>query len=131
MPAEPVGEPLVLFVLRGEALHRDAMGDLGEGGRGGATGPLRRRVRRQQVRVLLLQRAQLAHEGVEVGIADRRLVEIEVAVLVVADLGTEPVDAGDRVVDARRRGHHDHGSHGLTASRSGNGADPWGLLPRS
>ena len=58
------------------------------------------------------------------------LVEVEVAVLVLADLGPEPVDAGDRIVDARRRrGHHDHGSHGLPVHRSGKDRRPMDPSP--
>ena len=107
-----------------EALHRHPVRHLGERRRGSPAGTLRGRVRRDEVGVLLLQGAQLADQRVELGVGDGRLVEIEVAMLMLADLGPEPVDAGDGVVDARRRGHHDHGSHGLMRDSPGNTRHP-------
>ena len=69
----------------GEREHRDAVDHLGE--RRGRRGPhpLRRRVGGDEAGVLLLQRHQLAHEGVVLVVRDLRIVEDVVAVVVAAD----------------------------------------------
>src|SRR5581483_2747231 len=54
-----------------------------------AADTLRRRVRRLELRVILLQRAQLPHELIELGIRDLRLVERVIAVVVVFDLAAQ------------------------------------------
>jgi hypothetical protein len=94
-----VGEGVV------EALHRHPVHDLGEGGGHMPTHLLRRRVGRDEVGVLLLQRPQLPDEGVVVGVGDDRLVEVVVAAVVLPDLGAQPVDPGHVVVGFGGNGH--------------------------
>ena len=60
---------------------------------------LGRRVGRDELRVLLLERAQLAQQRVELGVADDRIVEHVVAVVVRVDLAHElrvPLGGGHR-----------------------------------
>ncbi len=63
---------------RGERLSADA---------------LRWRVRRDQLRVALLQSAQLTHEVVVLAVADLRLVEDVIAVVVERNFGAQLFDA--------------------------------------
>ena len=59
----------------GEAQHRCAVGDLGKRVGRRLADPLRRRVRRHQLRVLCLQLDQLAEERVVLGVGDLGVVE--------------------------------------------------------
>ncbi len=88
-----------------EALHRHLVDDLGERGRRLATDLLGGRVGGDEVGVLLLQGAQLHHQRVVVGVGDDRVVEVVVATVVLAELASQPVDAGDVV---RRVGRSSH-----------------------
>ena len=72
--------------------HRARMGDLGESFFGLAADTLGGRIGSDEVGVVGFEALQLAHEVVEVGVGDRRLVEDVIEVLVVADLVAEGVD---------------------------------------
>ena len=90
------------------------MGDLGESFFGLAADTLGGRIGSDEVGVVGFEALQLAHEVVEVGVGDRRLVEDVIEVLVVADLVAEGVDLAAEgrhraLVDLLRK-------HGATAS---------------
>ena len=68
--------------------------DGGEGGTRRTADLLRRRVGRDERRELLLETLQLPDERVVVGVADLGIVELVVALVVVADEGSELVDPG-------------------------------------
>ncbi len=77
----------------GEAEQRQAVLDDAECGDGLAADALRRGVRRNELRVALLELAQLAHELVVLGVAYLGAVEDVVAVVVVGDEGAQLLDA--------------------------------------
>ena len=88
---------LVLVERVAEAEQRHRVAHLLEAARGLGADALRGRVRRHEVRALGLQGEQLAHERVEPGVADLRLVEDVVQVVVPVDLSPEffePFDYG-------------------------------------
>ena len=87
------GAQLVLGEGVGEAEQRQAVLDDAERGDGLAADALRRRIRRDELRVALFELAQLAHEVVVFGVADLRAVEDVVAVVVVGDEGAQLLDA--------------------------------------
>ena len=80
-----------------ERHHRHLVLDGGELRARGAADLLRRRVRRPQLGVLLLDGPQLDDEGVVLGVGDLRRVELVVLPVVVLDGRPELVGAGDRV----------------------------------
>ncbi len=107
-------DPLRTFGPRGEFLvrervverqHRDTVVDGRERRRRLAAGTLRRRVGDDERRVLGLEGAKLAHEGVELGVGDLRFVLEEIAIVVVLDLGTQRAGAFHRLLRDLRRGH--------------------------
>ncbi len=84
----PGGELLVVHRVV-QAEQPLAVLDLGEQLGDGAADPLGRGVRRDERRVLGLQRLQLAHQPVELGVADDRCVLLVVPDPVVLDLGRQ------------------------------------------
>ena len=99
--------------------HPNGVLDRGEGGGRRAADILRRRVGRGQVRELGLQGLQLTNEGVEVGVADQRVVERVVALVVEPNLLSQllgPLGGGDLVGGGV--GRHDQN---LPATSDGNG----------
>ena len=80
--------PIAQFGLAGslrERQHGRRVRHAGELAAGFATDPLRRRVRRDQLWMFRFKRDQLVHEAIELGIADFRIIQYVVAVLVIAD----------------------------------------------
>ena len=69
------------------------MAGLGKALGGLCADALRRGVGGDEVGMPLLQLPQLAHPGVVLGVADLRLVEREVEMVVTVDLGPERLDA--------------------------------------
>jgi hypothetical protein len=65
--------------------------------------PLRRRVGCDQVRVLLLERAQLVEEPVVLGVRDLWVVEHVIAVVVVVDVAAQLVEPRLHVLQRRSR----------------------------
>ena len=91
------GGQLIIVEGVAEAEHRQRMDDLAELGRGCPTDALGRRLRRDELGVRGLQRLELAHEPVILGVADERTIEDVVAVVVEVDLLmqlADPVDGG-------------------------------------
>ena len=102
--AAHAGDPGPQLVGRahvGEREHRLQVADLREPGDGLVADALRRRVRRDQLGVLGLERLQLAEQRVVDVVADLRVVEDVVAVVVVGDLLAQLGDLA-----ARRRSFH-------------------------
>ena len=95
-PVEP------LHILLGEGIvereHRHLVHHLPEGGARRARHALRRGVRRDQLGVLRLQRAQLLHQPVVLGVGNLRLIEHVVAVIVLRYLRTQLGSARCRLV---------------------------------
>jgi len=70
-----------------------------------AADALGRRIGRDELRMLALERLELAHEAVELGVADLGVREDVVALLVVADEAPQLLDAGpDRGGDRSHAG---------------------------
>jgi hypothetical protein len=86
-PDQPLGPAAQLgFGLRVvEAHHRDLVPDLREQGRRGGANPEARRVGRDQFRVIGLDRPQLAHQRVVLGVGDLGAVEHVVPLVVMID----------------------------------------------
>ena len=80
-----------------ERHHGHGVHDGGEGRRPPATDDLGGRVGRDQFGELGLERLELAHERVPLGVGDLGLVELVVALVVVADGGAQLVDPGTRI----------------------------------
>jgi hypothetical protein len=93
--AEGAGDPVTPRLQLGsihrvvEARHRHVVHDGRERGARRAADRLRRRRRRCELRVLVLDPAELAHDQVEVGVADLRTVELVVSTVVVGHLGAQ------------------------------------------
>src|SRR2546422_4731651 len=109
--SHPLVEFANLLALEGvgQAQHRRAVGDLGEGVGGRTPHSLRWRVRRDQLRVLRLQLDQLAEERVVLRVSDLRMVEHVVLTVRPIDQVTQLEDARLRLVDLL-----DGGAHTLT-----------------
>ena len=78
-----------------EREHRHGMDDLGEAARRAGTDAARGRVVAREVRVLRLQRLQLAHQAVVVGIGDVRLVQHVIAIVRILDAAAQDLGALD------------------------------------
>jgi len=85
------------------------VGDLAELRLQVGAGPLRGRVGGDQLRVLGLDGLQLGQQGIIFRIADHRIVQHEVAVVVVVDLGAQ---FGGAFGGGLGHGAHSHGSTG-------------------
>ena len=94
------GAELVRAAGVAEREHLLDVADLREAVGGAAADPLGRRVGGDQLRVRLLERAQLAHQVVVLVVADRRVVELVVAVV---GLGDQPPQLRGALVPAGRR----------------------------
>ncbi len=106
------GPELVVGARVREREHRLGVLDLGELARRRRADPLRRRVRRDELGVLGLDRLQLAHPAVVLAVGHRRRIEHVVLV----------VGRGDQLAQldgARVRLHHASASSGRASSRSG------------
>lgn len=90
-------------VVQGQ--HGHLMNDLGKRLEGSPAHPLRRRVRRDQVGVGLLQLLELPEQAVVLGVGDGGIIEHIIAVVVVIDLLAQLRDA---LLDVYRR-RHAHG----------------------
>ncbi len=108
-----------------EALHRRGVRDRVEAFGRAAADPLRRRVGRDEVRMRGLERDQLAHQRVELGVGDLGGVADEVELLVAADLAPELVDA------LGGRGRHDERLLTLGTGDQGSGTTITGDRQRS
>ena len=87
------GHELVVVERVAQAEKWRRVSGLGETLGGLGAHSLRRRVGGDEVGVLLFQPAELAHQVVVLGVADLRLVEREVEMVVTVDLGPERLDA--------------------------------------
>ena len=96
--AHPAVEIAHLAVVEGigQRQHGHGVRHLCKRGRRRAADALARRVGRHQRRVLRLQRQQLAHQTVVLGVRDARRVQHVVAVVVLGDFAPQHVDAGAR-----------------------------------
>ncbi len=108
-----------------EAQHRRRVRDRGEGRRRGGADRARRRVLGGELGVVGLERAQLAHQGVVVGVGDRGRVVDEVGLVVGRDLLAQPAARAPRghAHEPRHRGaQHEVGVVGVgRGRRSGRG----------
>ena len=110
-PTHPLVEFANLLALEriGQAEHRRAMSDLGEGVGGRTPDPLRRRVRRDQLRILRLELDQLAEQRIVLGVGDLGMVEHVVLPIRAIDQPAQLEDARLRLLDIL-----DGGTHTLT-----------------
>ena len=92
-----VGERVV------ERKHRDAVRHRPEGSHRRAADALRRRIGREQLGMLGLQRLEFAEQRIELGVGDRRRVEHVVAVVVAFDGLAQPSRALDGLGGRRHR----------------------------
>jgi hypothetical protein len=97
------GAQLLLRARVGEREHRLQVADLLEPAHRLGADALRRRVGRDELRALGLQRAQLVEQLVVLLVADDRVVEHVVAVPVVGELAAQLLDALDHVHAATLR----------------------------
>ena len=123
-PHRPLRPRPELVVAAGVAKreHRLQVAHLGEVPGGWARHPLGRRVGDDEVGMGRLQLAQLAHQGVVVGVVQRRLVEHVVAMVGV-------VDQRPQLSGTLGRGAHRSTSCGRSNSRSGCSASSSSRLP--
>lgn len=92
-----IGEDVV------QAEHRLPVADGRKRRRGWRADPLRRGLKRDQIAKLCLERTQLAHQGIELGVSDLRRVEDVVPVVVVLNGLPEFFDATPGLGGGQRR----------------------------